>query len=90
MQFEWDVGKAASNLEKHGCLLGKPHPSLVMRLALTISDPLHSDNEARFITLGWSNARRTLVVVHTYRDKRTRIISARLATPKERKRYKGR
>lgn len=87
MQFEWDPDKATSNLDKHSVSFTEASSVFGDRLALTISDPRHSDDEARFVTLGWSNARRMLVVIHTYREERLRIISARAATPKERRRY---
>jgi uncharacterized protein len=48
-------------------------------------DPEHSDEEERFILLGTSSSRRTLVIIHCYResDSLVRIISARKATRKE-------
>ncbi len=54
-------------------------------------DPDHSQDEDRFILLGFSAKLRLLVVVHACRqdDKEIRIISARKATPKERKQYGG-
>jgi uncharacterized DUF497 family protein len=56
-------------------------------LSLTINDPLHSDEEDRFILIGNSARNRLLVVVHTERGENIRIISARKATKKERKQY---
>jgi uncharacterized DUF497 family protein len=56
-------------------------------LAITYFDPDHSDDEDRFLTFGHSNEGHLLVVSHTDRDDRTRIISARPATRKERKQY---
>jgi len=56
-------------------------------MSLTIHDPLHSDEEDRFILIGNSYKNRLLVVVHTERENRIRIISARKATKKERKQY---
>jgi uncharacterized DUF497 family protein len=53
-------------------------------LARSVADPLHSDDEGRFITMGQSGLHKTLVVVPTYRDDAIRIISARAATPRER------
>ena len=50
-------------------------------------DPLHSDDEDRFILMGMTSAARLAVVVHTDRDGTTRLISARFATPAERRRY---
>jgi uncharacterized DUF497 family protein len=56
-------------------------------LAMTFFDPDHSDDEDRFLTFGHSDAGRLLVVSHTDRDERTRIISARTMTRKERKQH---
>ncbi len=43
----------------------------------TIGDPLHSEDEERFVLIGQSIGGRLLVVVHTERRERIRIISAR-------------
>jgi uncharacterized DUF497 family protein len=55
---------------------------------LTIPDPGHSQNERRVVSLGRSARERLLVVVHTDRAGTVRIISARSATPRE-KRHHG-
>lgn len=56
-------------------------------MSLTIPDPLHSEEEERFVTIGQSLQQRILVVVHTGFGKHIRIILARLATAHEKKRY---
>lgn len=58
-------------------------------LSLTAPDPLHSDEEDRFVTTGLSGQQRQLVVVHTDREEKIRIISAREATAGERKKYES-
>ncbi|NIU01256.1 MAG: BrnT family toxin, partial [Nitrosopumilaceae archaeon] len=55
--------------------------------SLTIYDPLHSDEEDRFVLIGSSHKNRLLVVVHTERGDHIRIISARKANKNERKYY---
>ena len=55
-------------------------------MALTMEDP-DSVDEQRFVTLGIDALGRILVVVHTQRDERTRLISARLASRSEARRY---
>jgi uncharacterized DUF497 family protein len=85
MQFEWDEDKARSNLKKHGVSFEEASTVFGDPLALTIPDPLHSEEEDRFVTLGESNRRR--LVVSTDRDDRIRIISARVATKREKKNY---
>lgn len=87
MNFEWDHRKGASNLRKHGVNFDEAASAFGDPLSLTIPDPLHSDDEARFILLGLSTQLRLLVVVHTMRRERIRIISARLATRAEREAY---
>ena len=56
-------------------------------LSITIPDPLHPGDEERCVTMGQSDRKRTLVVVHTERGAVIRLISARLASVHERKRY---
>ena len=58
-------------------------------LEVTIPDPLHSDTELRFVSIGRSEAGRLLVVAYTERDGRIRLISAREAAPKERRQYES-
>lgn len=56
-------------------------------LSFTISDPDHSEKEDRFVTMGMSRGNRLLVVVHTDRGGRLRIITARRADPQEIRKY---
>jgi uncharacterized DUF497 family protein len=85
--FEWDPNKARRNLEIHGVSFDEACTAFKDTLSLTIRDPLHSDEEDRFILIGNSGRNRLLVVVHTERGENIRIISARKATKKERKQY---
>lgn len=87
MEFEWDPDKAASNLAKHGVSFDEAATVFGDPLAVTYFDPDHSAEEDRFLTFGHSSESQLLVVSHTDRDDRTRIISARPATRKERKAY---
>jgi uncharacterized DUF497 family protein len=57
-------------------------------LALTTQD-LGDHGEERLATVGLDPLGRILVVVYTWREQRARIISARSATPAERKRYES-
>ena len=90
LKFQWDEEKAASNLEKHGVSFQEASTVFMDSLSSTISDPLHSFDEQRFVTIGESAEREILVVVHTQRDTKVRIISAREATRKERQTYESR
>jgi uncharacterized DUF497 family protein len=80
LAFEWDERKAEKDLKKHVVSFEETSTVFADPLALTISDPLHSEEEDRFITLGESHRARLLVVVSTERGDKTRIISARVAT----------
>lgn len=91
LAFEWDESKATVNKRKHGVGFEEVSTVFADPLAATIYDPLHSEDEDRYVTLGESQRRRLLVVVFTDRGDRIRIISARAATRGERKDYeKGR
>ena len=85
--FEWHKEKARENLQKHGVSFEEATTVFGDSLSLTIGDPQHSDEEDRLIIVGHSYKHRTLVVAHTERGERIRIISGRLATRRERKIY---
>lgn len=85
MSYEWDPKKSASNLRKHGIDFADAIYALEDDLALTLEDD-HPD-EQRFITIGADALARVLVVVYTFRGETIRIISAREATPRERRQY---
>jgi len=84
MQFEWDPRKAAANLKKHGVTFQEAATIFGDPLAITFQDPDHSEGEERQMTFGVSIQKRLIVVSHTQRKDRTRIISARLMDRKER------
>ena len=85
--FEWDSEKAEANLRKHGVSFEEAASVFFDPLSLTIPDPLHSAEENRFIITGFSERQRQLVVMHTDHDDKIRIISAREATPAEKRKY---
>ena len=85
--FEWDKNKAEVNLRKHGVSFDEAQTVFRDDLSDTISDPNHSSEEEQLITIGVSSNNRLLVVVHTERDKKIRLISARKATRAERKKH---
>jgi len=88
-EFEWDTTKAGSNLEKHGVSFAEAETVFFDVFSITVPDPLHSVEENRFVITGLSHQERHLVVVHSDRDDRIRIISARLATQSERRKYES-
>ena len=84
MEFEWDPGKAADNLRKHKGSFTEATTVLGDFLGTTASDPDHSGDEHRYITIGLSNRGRLLMVAHAERRETIRIISARKLTRNER------
>lgn len=87
MDYEWDPNKAHSNQEKHGIRFADAVAVLEDPFAITIPDD-HADEE-RFITIGEDAFGQVLVVAYTYRGEMTiRIISARVATRQERRKYR--
>lgn len=89
VRFEWDPDKEARNLQKHGVSFVEASTVFGDALAATIPDSKHSELEFRFITMGTSSGNRLLVVSHTDAGESVRIISARMATAQERRRYES-
>lgn len=87
MRFEWDRDKAEANLKKHGVSFDEAVTVFYDPLSATFGDPDHSNSERRQITVGHSSFGRLVVVCHTERRGAVRIINARRATPRERKRH---
>jgi uncharacterized DUF497 family protein len=87
LQFTWDPKKAAANLRKHRVGFSEAATAFADPLSITIPDPDHSVGEERFILIGQSDRRRLVVVAHVERGELIRIVSARLATRRERKIY---
>jgi hypothetical protein len=87
MKFEWNLAKASANFQKHGVSFEAAARAFEDNLSATFPDPDHSRGETRLITYGLGIDGKLLVVSHTERGGTIRIISARVATRKERKRY---
>jgi uncharacterized DUF497 family protein len=83
--FEWDPRKAASNVRKHGVRFADAVSVLDDERGLTVRD--ESAEEERWVTIGLDGFGRVLVIVYTWRGKAIRMISARLATSRERWQY---
>jgi uncharacterized protein len=86
-QLGWDTNKAAKNLRKHRVSFEEAATVFDDPMFITVVDDEHSVDEERYITIGVSSQRRLLIVAHTDRDGRIRIISAREATKKEEQFY---
>lgn len=91
-QFDWDAAKAATNEQQHEISFELAMTVFRDRLALTVFDEEHSDEEERWVSIGVAENGMTLVVIHTFTPTTPgsaliRIISARRAKPRERKQY---
>ncbi|HYX27315.1 MAG TPA: BrnT family toxin [Pyrinomonadaceae bacterium] len=87
MEFEWDSKKLRDNLIKHGISFEEAVSVFEDILSFTYDDEIHSHSERRYATLGMSDRGNVLVVAHTMRGERVRIINAREATPREKRWY---
>jgi uncharacterized DUF497 family protein len=87
LQFEWDQNKSDRNLQKHGVSFEEAQTVFLDLNSQTYSDSIHSLDEPRYIDIGMSSRGRLLLVVYTERNTKIRIISSRLCTNQEAKRY---
>ncbi|MBM2814121.1 MAG: hypothetical protein HW421_883 [Ignavibacteria bacterium] len=85
--FNWDPNKAKSNLDNHNISFYEASSVFDDLLGQIFYDPEHSNNEERFIIIGNSKYNNLLFVSFTERKDLIRIISARIATKKERKNH---
>jgi len=85
--FEWDPVKAEENFRRHGVSFEEAATAFDDTASFTIEDPEHSGGENRYILLGRSYRHRILVVVHTDRGDRIRVISAWHAEPRHKRTY---
>jgi uncharacterized DUF497 family protein len=88
-RFSWDDRKVAANKRKHRVSFDEAVTVFVDPLARAFDDPDHSEGEHRSLLVGRSLPGRLLVVVHAERADTIRIISARKATPRERRDYEA-
>ena len=89
MKFEWDPGKAALNIRKHGVSFDEAARAFEDSLSATFPDPDHSRDESRLITYGLGPKGKLLVVSHAEQGDTIRIIGTSQATDRERKRYES-
>jgi uncharacterized DUF497 family protein len=87
LTFEWDSRKAEANLSKHSVTFKEATTVFGDPLSATVPDAEHSDLEERFLTIGWLEMGRLLIVAHSERGDRIRIISARELTSTEKRQY---
>ncbi len=86
MEFEWDEAKNQANIRKHGVSFETAR-RIFESFVLTWLDDRRDYGEDRYISIGRIGRAARIVVAHTNRDGRTRLISARPASRKERQAY---
>jgi len=84
--FEWDDAKARANIARHDVSFEAARNAFGDQFALDWLDDRENYGEVRYVTLGLAG-HQLLYVAYTMRDGRTRIISARIAEPRERRAY---
>jgi uncharacterized protein len=89
VRFQADSRKAEVNLRKHGVSFEEASTVFGDPLAATRADPDHSVDENHYLTMGYSNRQRLLVVSHCDEGEELRIVSAREPTSKERRQYES-
>ena len=91
MIFEWDFKKNAENIKKHGISFEQAQEVFLDPLQLSVLDERFSHFEERWVTMGATDNGEVVVVAHLYfveePEEKIRIISARRATPRERRQY---
>lgn len=84
---EWDENKAAINFRKHGICFEDAALVFADENLIERRDETHSQHEDRWQAIGM--VEKILFVVYTERGEAIRLISARVATSKERREYYG-
>jgi len=84
--ISFDPEKDAENRRKHGMSLAEADGVLYDPLALTMEDET-AEGERRFVSIGFNLCQQLTVVVYADYEAEIRLISARPATPKERRAY---
>ncbi len=86
MEFDWDYAKNEANRKKHGISFDEAK-HIFDGPTLTRADDRQDYGENRHISLGALSPDAVLVVIHTERGDKIRLISARNANRRERKVY---
>ena len=87
MEFEWDNKKDRINKSNHKVSFHEAASVFGDPLAITFDDPDHSDDEERLLTFGATRTGKLVIVSHTFRNKKIRIISTRMMDNNERNFY---
>lgn len=84
-EWTWDPEKARSNRRKHGVSFADAVTALEDPLALTVPDKTRTDE--RLVTMGQDSEGKLIVIAWIPLERGGRIVSARKATPRERRSY---
>jgi len=85
--FEWDKGNIDKSYQKHSITPNQSEEIFLDKELKIVRDVRHSQKEARYIALGKTFEKKTLFIVFVIRKNKIRIISARKANEKERRKY---
>ena len=85
--FQWDAGNSDKNWRRHRVTQVEAEQAFFNRPVIVADDEAHSEEEARFFLLGFSDSGRRLSIVFTIRGAFARVISARNMTRRERNHY---
>ena len=85
--FQWDAGNADKNWRRHRVTQAEAEQVFFNRPVIVADDEAHSEEEARYFLLGFSDSGRHLSIVFTIRGTLVRVISARKMTRRERNHY---
>lgn len=89
IKFTWDENKNQINQKKHKLSFEEAKTVFYDVEAIVFDDPEHSEEEDRFLIIGFTEKARLCIVSHCYREEDSiiRIISARKATTSEKEYY---
>ncbi len=85
--FEWDEGNIDKSYQKHGITIREAEEAFLDKHVFLQADIKHSEKEKRFIAINKTTKNKMLFSIFTIRDRKIRIISARVANEKERRLY---
>jgi hypothetical protein len=86
LEFEWDKAKDKANIAKHGVGFSVARDVFRDVFAIELLDDRHDYGEERYVIIGMAEGR-LLSVAYTMRGDIIRIITARSATPLEKRQY---
>lgn len=85
--FDWDSGNIDKSYRKHGTTYKEAEELFTDQNVLFLDDLKHSQEEERFIAIGYTTQQKLLFSVFVIQQEKIRIISIRIASKKERRLY---